>query len=298
MITVPKFQKKFPKNASRFFDPGFDNNFKQRHPIGYGVLVCCGIAGLVLPLVVLILVTNVFWTAPNSGFLLLAMAGCFLIGIGIFNIVAAFIGQYLGHAVTGGCFVSGGILVAISFIIIYVPDIYALIDEAMVTYYFTSLLFLALPLIFYILFRFAIDSWLRRKGIGKSEIKKLKKGTRNYWWYDAIHKRHNMGMLYHLNKFLTVVYLITLCLLILFGWIRILAPIISGLYAIISLLAATMSLFTSVQDHLDEYGVPLVVLRRSKTKRIDSIFFDIAFAAFPLLVAYAHIKMMIEITVH
>lgn len=292
---MPKFQKDFPKNAGSYFNPASDEEFKRKHPIGYGVLVGCGIGGLVLPLFILILVTSVFFPAPNSGFLFLAMVGCFIIGIGIFNIVAAWIGQYLGHWVTLGCFLLGGLLVAISCFIIYTPDIYALFDEEMVSFYFMSMLFLALPPIFYMMFRFAIESWLRRKKVSKSRIKKLKTGKRNYWWYEAIHEQYDMGLLYHLNKFLTVSYPITLGISILLGWVRAMAPFISGLYALISITVAAMALFASVQNNLDEYGVPVVILRQSKNKRIDSIIFDLAAAAFPLSAAYAHIVMMVGI---
>lgn len=286
---MAKFQKNLPKNAKSFFDPASDNDYKQRHPVGYGILCACGITGLILPGVILILVTCVFLPAPNSGFLLLAMAGCFLIGIGIFNIVAAWIGQYLGHWVTFGCFLLGGLLVAISCVVLYTPDIYKLFDEEMVGYYFMSLLFLALPPIFYLLFRLSVGSWLRRKKVSKNRIKKLKKGKKNYWWYEAINEQYDMGLPYHLNKLLTISYPITLVLSILLGWLRPMAPLICGLYALLSLIVAGMSLFSSVQDNLDEYGVPVVLFRLSSTKRVDSIILDLAIAAFPLAAAYAHI---------
>ena len=295
---MPKFQKDFPKNAGSYFNSASDEDFKRRHPIGYGVLVCCGIGGLVLPLITFILVTSVFFPAPNSGFLFLAMVGCFIIGIGIFNVVAAWIGQYLGHWVTLGCFILGGLLVAISCVIIYIPDIYAQFNEEMVSYYFMSILFLGLPPIFYAMFRLSIDSWLRRHKISKSRIKKLKTGKKNYWWYEAIHQQYDMGPLYHLNKFLTVFYPITLGISILLGWLRAMTPLISVLYALISLTVAGMSLFASVQNNLDEYGVPVVILRQAKNKRIDSIVFDLAIAAFPLSAAYAHILMMVGIIFH
>lgn len=100
---MPKFQKEFPRNAIDYFDPSSDDAFKKAHPIKYGVLVICAIAALILPLVILLLLTEIWFPAPDSGFLLLAMAGAFIIGIGFFNIVSAWFGQYLGHLVTVGC---------------------------------------------------------------------------------------------------------------------------------------------------------------------------------------------------
>lgn len=38
--------------------------------------------------------------------------GAFIVGIGLFNIVAAALKQYLGHFVTLGCFLLGGLLMA------------------------------------------------------------------------------------------------------------------------------------------------------------------------------------------
>ena len=290
---MPKFQKRFPKNAKSYFDPASDEDYRRKHPAKYSILVCCGIAALVLPLIILILV-NIFFPSPNSGFLILAMAGCFIVGIGLFNIVAAWIGQYLGHWVTLGCLLLGGALIAISCTIIYTPSIYVLFDEDVTSYYFMSLLFFTLPPIFYIMFRFAINSWLKRKRIGKSSLKKLKQGKRNYWWYEAIHAEYNMGLLYHLNKFLTIFYPVSLSLTIFLGWLPPIAPLISGIYALISLTIAAMSLFSSIQDNLDKYGVPIVILRQGKNKEIDSIIFDITLAAFPLAAAYVQFMMMIE----
>lgn len=171
---MPKFQKNFPADAIRYIDPASDEDFKKKHPVKYGILVFCGIAGFVMPLIILLII-EAFFPVPSSGFLFMAMAGCFIIGIGIFNIVAAWIGQYLGHAVTIGCFCVGGILVAISCTILYIPDIYAVFNENIVSFYFGSLLFFALPPIYYAMFRFSINSWLRRKRVSKAAIKKAKK---------------------------------------------------------------------------------------------------------------------------
>ena len=289
---MPKFQKGFPDNATSYIDPASDADFKKKHPVKYGVLVFCGIAGLVLPMVILLLITEVFFPAPNSGFLVLGMAGCIIIGIGIFNIVAAWIGQYLGHAVTIGCFFLGIILVAICCIVLYVPDIHALFNEDITDFYFASLLFFALPPIYYALFRSSVNSWLRRKRMSKTMIKRLKKGKRNYWWYEGIHNECDMGLLYYLNKFLTIVYPVSLVMLLAFGWLKEAAPIIGVAYAIISLATAIMSLFSSIQDNKDEFGAPFVLLRFNKRKRLCSIVLDLAEAAFPMLAAYADLVLV------
>lgn len=291
---MPKFQKDFPKNATHYFNPASDDEFKKKHPIGYVVLVVCGIGVLVLPLVILLLVTEIWYPAQNSGFLALAFAGCFIIGIGLFNIVAAWIGQYLGHWVTAGCFFLGGVFVSVSLVIIYSPDIYALFDELMVSYYFATMLFIALPPIFYLLFRSAVGSWLRRKRISRSMIKKLKKGKKNFWWYEALHEEVNLGLIYHANKLITILYPINLVLALTLGWLRFMTPVITGLYTIISILSAGMSLFSSVQNNIEAYGTPIVVLRRTENHGFTSSLFDLGTAVFPLLAGYAHILIMLD----
>lgn len=291
---MPKFQKEFPRNAIDYFDPSSDDAFKKAHPIKYGVLVICAIAALILPLVILLLLTEIWFPAPDSGFLLLAMAGAFIIGIGFFNIVSAWFGQYLGHLVTVGCISLGFILTAIPLAIIYIPDIYALFDEQLVTFYFVSILFFLVPPMFYLSFRLAVDSWLKRKGISKKRVKILKTGKKNYWWYEALHEEVNLGLLYYTNKIVTVLYPSAFVLALTLGWLRFMAPIISVLYVTNSVLLAGMSLFSSVQENIDEYGTPIVIMRKRKNNGYDSSLFDILMAAFPLMAAYAHILLMFD----
>ena len=291
---MPKFQKKFPQKAIQFFSPASDDAFKKKHPIPYGALVACGIGVLVLPLIILLLVTVIWYPTPNSGFLLLAGAGCFIIGIGLFNIVAAWIGQYLGHWVTIGCFSLGCALVSISLVIMYHPDVYALFDEQMVTYYFVTILLFALPPIFYLFFRSGVGSWLKRKRISRNRIQKLKKGKKNFWWYEALHEEINLGLIYHANKLITILYPIVLVLALTLGWLRFMAPLITSLYVIICVLSVGMALFYSVQNNIEAYGTPIVVLRRTENHGFTSSLFDLAMAAFPLLAGYAHVLLTLD----
>lgn len=48
-----KFNKHMPKDAARFFKPDSDDSFKTEHPVGYGVLIVCGVIALFLPMCVL-----------------------------------------------------------------------------------------------------------------------------------------------------------------------------------------------------------------------------------------------------
>jgi hypothetical protein len=117
---TPKFNKSFPKGASNFFDASSDDIFKREHPIAYGFLVFFGITALMLPIVTYLVITLVLFPAPNSPLLLLGLIGAFIIGVGLFNIVAAWIHQYLGHIVTILAFVVGFVLILISCQLLYV----------------------------------------------------------------------------------------------------------------------------------------------------------------------------------
>jgi MFS family permease len=291
---MPKFQKNFPKNALDYFDPASDEEFKARHPIGYWVLVFFGILAIILPMIVFLLVTELFFPVPSSGFLMLAYAGCFIIGIGLFNIVAAFIGQYLGHWVTFGAFLLGALMIAVSCVILYVPGIYAIFNEDIVSFYFISLLFYAVPPIYYLMFRMSVNSWLRAKRVSKTRIEKLKKGKRNYWWYQAIHDEMDMGLLYFLNKLFTIAYPVSLGILLLFGWLKYAALVIGAAYALISLIAGAMSLFSSIQTNKETFGQAIVLLRFDKNNRLCSILLDLAVAGIPMYITYALWKGILQ----
>ncbi len=101
-----------PNGASAYFYASSDEEFKQRHPIGYFFLVMLGIAALLLPVVLYLLYT--ISLGYNNGWMVLGWVGAFIIGIGLFNFVAILIKQYLGHLVSIISFVIGGIMVAVS----------------------------------------------------------------------------------------------------------------------------------------------------------------------------------------
>lgn len=161
-------------------------------------------------------------------------------------------------------------------------------------YFMTLLLVGSIPPVFYFLFRISVETWLRRKRASKSKIKKLMKGKMNYWWYEGIHRLYDMGVWYHLNKLVTAAYALALGLALPFGWHRAVAPIICGLHILVALVLALMTLWGCVQDHWEQHGVPIVILRRNRRKRWDSIVWDVALAAMPVVFAYVHLRAVIE----
>ena len=57
--------------------------------------------------------------APNDGTIMLGYIGSFIVGIGLFNIVAAWIHQYLGHLLTVLCLLGGTALTLLSLHLLY-----------------------------------------------------------------------------------------------------------------------------------------------------------------------------------
>ena len=124
----PKFQRKAPKNKWDYFSAKSDESFKKLHPIGYVCLVCIGIIALLLPFIIYSIYIFLVHppmpldaAIPPSVFIafILGLVGNFAVGIGLFNLVAAWIHQYLGHFLTLICIFGGGILTALSLVLLY-----------------------------------------------------------------------------------------------------------------------------------------------------------------------------------
>ena len=116
----PYFSKKAPKNKWEFFSATSDEDFKRLHPIGYNWLCAAGITALMLPQIIFVVYCDFINPAPtDSGWSILGYVGSFIIGIGLFNIVAAWIHQYLGHLLTAVCLLGGAALIALSMYLLY-----------------------------------------------------------------------------------------------------------------------------------------------------------------------------------
>ena len=115
----PVFNRSMPKHAASYFSRDSDIRFQLEHPKAYPLLQFIGGAALLLPMLSFIVVTQFIWLAPNSPWLMLGCLGSFVFGIGLFNIVAAWLRQYLGHTVTAVCLTLGALMTAASCLILY-----------------------------------------------------------------------------------------------------------------------------------------------------------------------------------
>lgn len=114
----PYFSRKAPNNKWAYFSAASDEDFKKLHPVGYRLLCVIGIAALMLPQVIYLYCIAIN-PAPNEWPLALGYVGTFVMGIGLFNIVAAWIHQYLGHLLTAICMLGGAALTLCSIYLLY-----------------------------------------------------------------------------------------------------------------------------------------------------------------------------------
>ena len=101
-----------PKDYKDYFYASSDDAFKAKHPIGYVLLVILGITVLLLPAILF----SIF-VGTDSGWVIFGFAGGFIFGIGLFNFVAIIIKQYLGHWVSIISFLTGSIMMVISWLL-------------------------------------------------------------------------------------------------------------------------------------------------------------------------------------
>lgn len=110
-----------PFGASSYFERGTDRKLFQKHGWKYVTLVITALAVLFAPFFIFMEVVD----SPDVSQLsllirilqlplaLLGMIGCLAIGVGFCNLLAIFINQYLGDALTKYALIFGGLLAVI-----------------------------------------------------------------------------------------------------------------------------------------------------------------------------------------
>ncbi|MBP3368303.1 MAG: hypothetical protein J6L71_02605 [Clostridia bacterium] len=254
------------------------------------------ISTICIPTVLFLILSEFVFPPWDSAFSVLAGLGSFIMGFGVCNFVAFLFGESsLGHKFTIWTIAIGGIITLVTCAIMYVPDIYSLFDEDIVSLYLYAYFPWFWVLVEYVMFREAVNSFCKRKGLSGTRIEKLKKGMRNYWWYESIHKEINLGIVYHANKVLISVYPIALIFHVLFGWMRPFIVFIGISLIIITIFMAVLQVFTSIQNKREEYGVPFVLFRKKPGNHVDSSLFDIVGIGINILLIVIYIKMALDI---
>ena len=287
----PFFSRRAPENAAEYFISESDKDFKAVFPKRYIILCILGVVAFVLPFVVFTLLVP---GEVPGGWQILALVGCFPIGVGLFNLVAAFLHQYLGHKLTFISFATGGALVAFSLFMIYNPNLY---NAELSTYSLMSLFLLVLPAIIYPFFRMSVGEWIRtERRVSNTRYKKLLEGKRNFWLYEALHAELDIGAIYHLNRVFIILFLAIVVLTPTFGFALeestlVLCPLNIALYA----LTVIMFIFSNIRDKINEHGKPFVFLAKNSNNRWDSSILDGAILLLFLGCAYVNLMLAAEV---
>ncbi len=284
----PKFNKKIPEKAIAFFLPSSDDTFRAKHPKAYNALVVLGIVALGLPLFAYVIGISFLTQGRESGWLIVGFIGAFLIGIGLFNIVAAWIGQYLGHFVTAACFILGALMIGFTVLMLGNDTLYYGIDQKVVNYYFLTHLFLAFIFIFYVQFR----SLMRLCFHGLMRKKNWKQaGFLKKMFYEPLRSAGLQEWVYWGNKIYLILYPALCICHLLAGWIKPLAVPFSILFAVLGLLSGVLCFMGSVLENRRMHGRSFVLYARKKDGHGVSSLMWLIWACFPIAAAYAQLDM-------
>ena len=269
---------------------------KKKSSENTSLQTACFAVGLLLPAVLYLFLMLAVFDTHDSPFLMLGFFGAFGVGVGVAAVVASFFWR-LPIGVLGIVpFAVGAILILISSLLMFAPELKTLLNTEMVSYSFITVGFLAFSLIFYMLFRFSLESWLKRvHRMSNTYIRKSKKGKRNYWWYETLHREVGLGILYGMNKLYTLLFPAALALTLLTGYFRPMSIPICALVTAVSLLTAAMSVFVYAQHNKEEHGTYVVLLARNSRRGFDSVLFDLGIVLLMLAMAYAHILITAEL---
>ena len=187
---------------------------------------------LIFPLTAYTVITAFVFPSSNSGFIAVGIVGSISFGLGFVNIAGHLDDSNLGMELSVILLGLGGIMIGISFVIMYVPAIYTKINEQQVSFYFLIWTVISVSIIFYLFFRGAVKRYMRGLGASKSRIADTLKGVMNFWLYKAANDRFGLKWIYRLNKLYLFSILASGVVHLLFGWSRICAPIVATITVI------------------------------------------------------------------
>lgn len=103
--------------------------------------------------------------------------------------------------------------------------------------------------------------------MSKSNIKKSRKGFKNYWLYHSINKQTPLGVLYSLNYiFLTSTVVFTIFAVAL-GFIKELQPILFVISVLICIIEIPSTIVASICSNNEKYGKPFILLEKRKSMK-------------------------------
>ena len=128
-------------------------------------------------------------------------------------------------------------------------------------YIYTLIIYLVIFPIAYYCFRDIVhQNLLKRRRIRKRDIRKSKKGIKNFWWYEDLHRQYDLDILYRINKIITVYYPLTFALFIMLGWITEFKILIAILYISVYIIYSVSAFICCTLYNKINYGKAFVLL--------------------------------------
>ena len=134
-------------------------------------------------------------------------------------------------------------------------------------FYFYCIVIVLYNILLYCIFRSGIYDYLRLSKMSKNSIKKNRKGFKNYWLYQTIHKQAPLGILYRLNYIFLIFTAIFTVLAIAVGFIQIFRPIVFACSVLLCLIEVPSTILASIYSNKLEYGKAFVFLVKRKHGR-------------------------------
>ncbi len=218
-----------------------------------------GLIVMLLPLAACATVITVF-DVPSPGFMMLGLIGSIAIMIPIggltFAVAKTVEKKKALHTkekrelrFTAAMFIGCLLLIGISLTFALIPEIYSRINESVLSFYAFGILALITMALFYAYSRSGIDKGFRLKGLSNSAVKKMKKGAKNYWWYEAFNREYGMGILYHCNKYFTIGFIICTALHMILGWCFPFVWVSTAMFWVMGLTLSILTIYSSVVSY-------------------------------------------------
>ena len=134
-------------------------------------------------------------------------------------------------------------------------------------FYFYSVVIVLYNLLLYTNFRSGIYAYLRLSKMSKSNIKKNRKGLKDYWLYQSINKQTPLGSLYSLNYIFLISTVVFTILVVATGFIKMIQPFLVVIAIILWLVEIPSSIIASIYSNKMEYGRAFVFLAKRKYMR-------------------------------
>ena len=160
-------------------------------------------------------------------------------------------------------------------------------------FYFYSIAIILYNLLLYAIFRGGIYDYLRLSKMSKSNIKKSRKGFKNYWLYQLINKQKPLGILYDLNFIFLIATTVFTILTILIGYIKIFQPALFVISILLCLIEIPSTILASIYTNKAEYGRAFVFLAKRKyTRGYTSSLIDMFSWAITALLIYLSFQQL------